>query len=250
MEIWKNCWSCSHDTPQKRIYFKMFPRPIEGFFKDKSSQKATSFWTLSIEAYQFCECKKCGAPILHVDEYLHPQGLKLSTEKIFEIFNSVSIEVENKGYCEIYTSRSVSHPRYNNDSLKNRKWSFNLPEDDMLLFFEIISAWDKGLFILSLTGIRTLLDRYIVKLVGDVGGFKAKLNKMLDEKHINKKQHELLNIIIEAGNAASHRGFKPTKDMLDNLLQVVEDIVALEYKTMDFEHYSQLIPQRNSSNQK
>ncbi|MHA3115273.1 DUF4145 domain-containing protein [Acinetobacter sp. ANC 4635] len=247
MEIWKICWSCNHDTPQKRIYLKVFPRPVEGFFKDKLSEKATSFWSLAIEIYQFCECKKCGAPILHIDEYLHPQGLKLNTEEIFEIFNSISTEVKNKGYSDEYKRKSLSFPNFNNNSLKNKKWSFNLPEDDMLLFFEVITAWDKGLYILSLSGIRTLIDRYMVKLVGDIGGFKTKLKKMLEENHINKKQYELLDIVIEAGNAAGHRGFKPDKDMLDNLLHVVEDIISLEYKTMDFSHYSEIIPQRNKS---
>lgn len=44
-----------------------------------------------------------------------------------------------------------------------KKWSFNLPKDDMLLFFEVISAYERGLFILALSGIRTLIDRFLVK---------------------------------------------------------------------------------------
>ncbi|MFP5046591.1 hypothetical protein ACLFLJ_05235 [Acinetobacter pittii] len=86
----------------------------------------------------------------------------------------------------------------------------------------------------------------MVKLVGDIGGFKTKLNQMLEDKHINKKQYELLEIVIEAGNAAGHRGFRPNKEMLDNLLHVVEDIISLEFKTLDFSNYSEQIPKRRN----
>jgi len=114
----------------------------------------------------------------------------------------------------------------------------------MILYFEVISAWDKGLFILALSGIRTLVDRYIVKKIGDIGNFKDKLKKMLVEQHINQQQYNLLGTVIEAGNAAGHRGFKPDKEMLDNLLMVVEDIMSLEYRTLNFDEYKKSIPKR------
>ncbi|HCG3427946.1 DUF4145 domain-containing protein [Acinetobacter baumannii] len=246
MEIWKHCWSCEHVTPQKRIYYKMYPRPIEGFSKDKVSGKATSFWTIVMEIYQFCECKKCEAPILHTDEYLLPRNKENDLELTIQMYRAISDEVERTGDCIKYEKKTTTYPHPHADSLKKRKWSFNLPEEDMLLFFEVISAWDEGLYILALSGIRTLIDRYMVKLVGDIGGFKTKLNQMLEDKHINKKQYELLEIVIEAGNAAGHRGFRPNKEMLDNLLHVVEDIISLEFKTLDFSNYSEQIPKRRN----
>lgn len=80
--------------------------------------------------------------------------------------------------------------------------------------------------------------------------FKDKLKKMLEQKYINQKQFELLDTVIEAGNAAGHRGFRPEKEMLDNLLMVVEDIISLEYKTLKFDEYKQVIPKRTKKNQK
>ena len=67
----------------------------------------------------------------------------------------------------------MSFPRFNSSLLLEKKWSFNLPKDDMLLFFEIVQAYEQGLFILALSGIRTLVDRYLVKKVG-----KRPLNPM------------------------------------------------------------------------
>lgn len=173
-----------------------------------------------------------------------PRNKENDLELTLEMYRTISDEVEQTGDCIKYEKKATSYPHAHVDSLKKRKWSFNLPEEDMLLFFEVIGAWDKGLYILALSGIRTLIDRYMVKLVDDIGGFKTKLNKMLEEKHINKKQYELLEIVIEAGNAAGHRGFRPNKEMLDSLLHVVEDIISLEYKTLDFSNYSEQIPKR------
>lgn len=115
----------------------------------------------------------------------------------------------------------------------------------MLLFFEIVQAYEQGLFILALSGIRTLVDRYLVKKVGDKGVFETKLKKMLDDKHISKTQYEILNTIIEGGNASNHRGFRPEEEMVKTFLDVVEDIISLDYKTKQFNEFKEQIPKRN-----
>jgi hypothetical protein len=243
MEIWKYCWNCKHETPQKRSFFKMFPIPVEGFTKDPNTAVATSIWTISIDSYQLCECKKCDAPLLHLDTY-KLKSIKDEIEQAKFEYKELSDQINNFGHCDKHEYKSHSYPDFDASSLKDKKWSFNLPEEDMLLFFEVISAWDRGLFILALSGVRTLIDRYIVKKIGDIGNFQAKLSRMLDNKHINQKQFELLNTVIEAGNAAGHRGFKPEKEMLTSLLMVVEDIMSLEYKTLKFDEYKKSIPPR------
>lgn len=213
---------------------------IEGFVKDKITNKATNIWSISIDAYQFTQCKKCEAPSLHIDSYF----MKEFNEKTDEKFKKLKKDLNNFGKSDEDKYKSMSYPNFSYDSLKDRKWSFNLPKEDMLLFFEVIAAWENGLFTLALSGIRTLIDRYIVNKVGDVGTFQSKLKKMLEEKHLNKKQYELLATIIEGGNAAGHRGFRPKKEMLDNFLQIVEEIISLDYKTDDFEKYNEIIPKR------
>ena len=249
MEIWKHCWNCKHETPQKRSFFKMFPRPIEGFVKDSDTDIATSIWSISIDAYQFCECKKCEAPLLHIDTYQLKNNAN-NFEKIPLELQELNNRISSSGHCHEHEYISLSYPNFNSNAYQNRKWSFHLPVEDMSLFFEVISAYNKGLFILALSGIRTIIDRYIVKKIGDSGSFKDKLKKMLEQKYINQKQFELLDTVIEAGNAAGHRGFRPEKEMLDNLLMVVEDIISLEYKTFKFDEYKQVIPKRTQKNQK
>mgnify|MGYP000208047572 CR=1 FL=1 len=95
MEIWKHCWNCKHETPQKRSFFKMFPRPIEGFVKDSDTDIATSIWSISIDAYQFCECKKCEAPLLHIDTYQLKNNANNFHEYTFTYLILLYIRVKN-----------------------------------------------------------------------------------------------------------------------------------------------------------
>lgn len=241
MHIWKYCWEFKHDTPQNRLNLKIYPRAIEGFSKNITNNQAKSIWTYSIDAYQFTQCQKCNAPSLHIDSF-HIKEIDLDLK---QKVTSIKSDLETSGKSDSYHVKSMSFPRFNSSLLLEKKWSFNLPKDDMLLFFEVISAYEKGLFILALSGIRTLIDRYLVKKVGDIGGFERKLKKMLEDKHISKTQYEILNTIIEGGNASNHRGFRPEEEMVKTFLDVVEDIISLDYKTKQFNEFKEQIPKRN-----
>ncbi len=242
MHIWKYCWECKHDTPQNRLNLRIHPRVIEGFSKNTSDHQSIPLYTYSVDAYQFTECQKCNSPSLHLDSF-HVKDINENTSKIWDLIKS---DLEKLGKCESYHVCSTSFPQFNKSLLHEKKWSFNLPQDDMLLFFEVISAYEKGLFILALSGIRTLIDRYLVKKVGDIGGFEKKLKRMLDDKHINSTQYEILNTIIDGGNASNHRGFRPEQQMVKTFLEVVEEIISLDYKTEKFNAFKEQIPKRTS----
>ena len=241
MDIQALCWNCKHDTSQERLILKTYPRIQEAFSKNENGYHQNSIWIVFIDVYQFCECKKCQAPNLHKDEYwtktdegAHPTG---EAQKLIT-------QIKENGFCNEYDYKRLSFPKI--QILESYRWSFNLPEEDMLLFWEVLSAWENNLYVLALSGIRTMIDRYMVKKVGDIGNFQNKLENLLKQGHVNKTQYELLSIAIEAGNAAAHRGFRPDKQMLNDLLKIVEDIIALEYKTLNFGEYKAKIPQRSS----
>lgn len=69
---------------------------------------------------------------------------------------------------------------------------------------------------------------------------------MLDDKHINSTQYEMLNTIIDGGNASNNRGFRPEQQMVKTFLEVVEDIISLDYQTEKFNQFKEQIPKRNS----
>ena len=67
---------------------------------------------------------------------------------------------------------------------------------------------------------------------------------MLENNHISSKQYEVLNTIIDGGNAASHRGFNPGQQMVKAFLESIEDIISLDFKTEQIDELKKQIPQR------
>jgi hypothetical protein len=90
---------------------------------------------------------------------------------------------------------------------------------------------DKQVRLLSM-GVRSALDHAMTKILGgDVGSFERKLSKMVDEGHITKRQKDNLNVVIDAGSASTHRNFKPPKQLLEEMVTVMENIIRDHYIT-------------------
>jgi hypothetical protein len=100
------------------------------------------------------------------------------------------------------------------------------------LLDEVYSATnDKQVRLLSM-GVRSALDHVMTKILGgDIGPFDKKLEAMVQDGHLTKKQKENLNIVIDAGSASTHRGFKPSKELLDEMITVMESIIRDHYIT-------------------
>jgi hypothetical protein len=100
------------------------------------------------------------------------------------------------------------------------------------LLDEVYSATnDKQVRLLSM-GVRAALDHVMTKILGaDMGSFPAKLDEMVRRNHITSKQRENLAIVIDAGSASTHRGFRPPRQLLDEMLAVMESIIRDHYIT-------------------
>ena len=100
------------------------------------------------------------------------------------------------------------------------------------LLDEVYSATnDKQVRLLSM-GVRSALDYVMNKILGaDLGTFSAKLDEMVKRGHIASKQRDNLETVIDAGSAATHRGFKPAQDLLDEMLTVMESVIRDHYIT-------------------
>ncbi len=104
-------------------------------------------------------------------------------------------------------------------------------EDEVLenIFTEVYDALDQGLALLATMGIRAALDRSMEINVGDVGGFKQKLDKLLSNDVIGKGEYGVLEIMIDAGHAASHRGHAPERKQLNTIIDTVENFIHREF---------------------
>jgi hypothetical protein len=91
---------------------------------------------------------------------------------------------------------------------------------------EMYTAYTCKSFILASIALRTTFDRVIYILSIDPAlTFKEKLDELVKNNMVLEKEKENLAVIVEAGNAAAHRGWSPTEKTFKSLLAVMEDFV-------------------------
>ncbi|WP_415878554.1 DUF4145 domain-containing protein [Methylomonas sp. TEB] len=220
MEFWKNCWNCGHDTPQERVALEFFPRIVEMFSKKEDGKVNQRVWAVFYDSYSFTKCKKCSAPSLFVDEYwtqtTSPEEAKCIAEEVK--INGVS-KSGNLVHSHIY-------PGFLKEPFP--QWTHDLEETYMVLFWEVYQAAALGLNSLAMMGIRAIIDKFALDKIGDIGGFAKKLNTLLNAKIINADQHALLEVVVDAGNASAHRGYKPDNNHVKICLQIIEQLIGIE----------------------
>jgi hypothetical protein len=93
------------------------------------------------------------------------------------------------------------------------------------LLSEIYTALHLNSRRLALMGVRTIIDMFVLDKIGDVGTFQQKLQTLVDGGYLGSQQKDILNVALEAGNAAAHRGYKPSSEVLSHVIDVVESLL-------------------------
>ena len=114
-------------------------------------------------------------------------------------------------------------------SRKEPVWFKELPHDIQSVLSELYIALHAKSHYLATFGARTVLDLLITKKIGDVGTFQQKLAKLKSEKHISTEEANLIEVVIEAGNASVHRGFSPDGKSLKHVLDILETVLYKFY---------------------
>jgi hypothetical protein len=100
--------------------------------------------------------------------------------------------------------------------------------DDTLdkAILEVYGALDNDLLMLATTGIRTVFD--VVSLTLDIDGtlsFERKLEKLLESGKISETDKEHLSVLVEAGSATIHRGWRPSVSELNTIVDILEEFI-------------------------
>ncbi|WCE89388.1 DUF4145 domain-containing protein [Pseudomonas syringae] len=110
-------------------------------------------------------------------------------------------------------------------SRKSPAWVSMLPDEWQSLLREIYTALHSDSRRLAIMGVRALIDMYFNDTIGDVGGFAKKLAALVRDGHLSSVDQEILEVALDAGHAAAHRGYilQPTDvalvmDIVENLL--------------------------------
>lgn len=166
---------------------------------------------------------------------------------------------QSAGYAEICTYRLVECNGCENISLHVKWWCSGAPEEENfqwppkvsrrkpkwmtdLILLENINNPFKGDFLheiyaalasdnlrLAVLGIRALLEQIMVESVQDQGNFRANLAKFEAEGFISKIQRAAIEPVVEAGHASMHRGFKASRDEVEVIMDVVENLLESIY---------------------
>jgi hypothetical protein len=94
------------------------------------------------------------------------------------------------------------------------------------LLGELYTALDNGLQTLATIGMRTVFDCASQKLGTDPNqSFTEKLKELTAGNKIGGEEREMLSVLADAGSAAAHRGWKPTEDDIDHLMDALENFL-------------------------
>jgi predicted transport protein len=105
-------------------------------------------------------------------------------------------------------------------------WFEDLPDPTLReISNEIYKSLQSESHFLATFGSRTLIDRLIVLTVGDKGNFVKGLAALQEEGKISQHERDILEPVLQAGHAAAHRGWAPTKEQLTTILDTVEGLI-------------------------
>lgn len=197
---------------------------IERFFCNECKRKTKHFIRGEFERHEdfdevfwhkqrmlIVEC--CGC------ENLQLVKLTLFSEDIAYFDNPATGESDSEGKWEeiIYPPVTYRNPP---------TWFEDLPDLTLRsISDEIYKSLQTGSHYLATFGSRTLIDRLMVLTVGDKGNFPKGLQALQDEGKLSSHERDILNPVVDAGNAAAHRGWAPTKEQLAIILDTVEGLI-------------------------
>ena len=105
------------------------------------------------------------------------------------------------------------------------KWIYGLPVEWVELLKEIYLALNANSQRLALMGSRTLVDLYMNEQLGDIGGFAQKIKQLEADGLISKPNKVVLNVALEIGHAAIHRGHKAHPNEVNQVMDIVENLL-------------------------
>ncbi|MEN3929460.1 DUF4145 domain-containing protein [Microvirga sp. W0021] len=116
---------------------------------------------------------------------------------------------------------------YPKPEIKNKPtWLSEIEDIDITIFKilnEVYIAYENDAHTLATVGLRTVLDRATEILNIDPAiTFKEKLENLKTKGFIGGKEFDILEVVIDAGNAAAHRGWITRDKNVRQLLSTVE----------------------------
>ena len=161
--------------------------------------------------YSVLECLGCG--------YHYFKTLSWNSENIDHEYNPSTGKVDTTSHKRIAFWPPAAKRR-------RPEWTDKIGFKDRILgslFEDVYTALSNNLGVLAAIGMRTVFDRASELLkIEPEAKFHEKLSKLKDDGHITETERTGLDALIDAGNAAAHRGWKPTPKQLNAMMTILE----------------------------
>ena len=121
-----------------------------------------------------------------------------------------------------------------------------------MLLDEMYTALDNDLRVLAAIAARTVFDRASQLLGIDPSiRFKEELDRLGADGRMSSHDEETLQVLVDAGSAAVHRGWRPRVDELHTTVEVVESILHRSFVVGDgVEKLKASVPTRPTTRQR
>lgn len=113
------------------------------------------------------------------------------------------------------------------------KWTVQLPPALRSLVAEVYSACAFDACSLAAMGIRAIIDEVANDKVTDLGSFKKKLAALTDGEFLSSYQTIVIDAAFDAGSASMHRAYRPSPEVLEQLLDIMEHLLQGTYVLRD-----------------
>ena len=114
-------------------------------------------------------------------------------------------------------------------------WLVNLLEQGDTSFkfqclADVYAAFSSGHTWLACVGARSVLEHVMIEqAAGDQGSFARNLSAFQAAGHINPGEKHRFETVLEAGHAATHRGFRPKQDEVSLVLDLLSNVLERVY---------------------
>ncbi|MBA4027381.1 MAG: hypothetical protein C0473_03975 [Cyanobacteria bacterium DS3.002] len=183
---------------------------IVGYHREQVTDEQSGVW--ESKDYRILKCRGCSEVYFQTssvfseddhDYYYHPvTGETMCTEA--EHVTHWPAAKKRKGVIDLVALQAVDQ---------------ELGE----MYAEACKAHDESLNRLAAAGIRATFDRgATLSGIDPAFTFEEKLEEFVKRGIIGTREKQTLSIVVDAGNAASHRSWKPADEDLDNLFFALE----------------------------
>ena len=104
-----------------------------------------------------------------------------------------------------------------------------IPQTVVEIMGEVYAALRNNSRRLVAMGVRATLEAVMIDKVNDNGNFAANVDKLQEAGYLSAKDRMNLDTILDVGHAAIHRGWEPTEDENNTLLDITENLIEKTY---------------------